>query len=161
MLYPLVILINWPSPIDTLLIPLTEMDRLLVKACSPVMTKSCRHLVENHMEDEGRMMDCLIEHKNAVEMNEKCKSGVLHYQLISLREVDVFCFVNGGGGSGILQGIFDVIARYRFLCVVLQQLWVDSIFYADRPSFADPPSLKACQTDVIVLNVAGGHGFCE
>ena len=68
------------------------MDRLLVKACSPVMTKYCRNLVENDMEDEGRMMDCLIEHKNVVEMNEKCKSGVLHYQLLSLKEVD---FVGG------------------------------------------------------------------
>ena len=93
------------------------MDRLLVKACSPVMTKYCRNLVENDMEDEGRMMDCLIEHKNVVEMNEKCKSGVLHYQLLSLKEVDVlFC----GGGGGLL-GIFDVLVCYRFLYVVFQQ----------------------------------------
>ena len=52
-----------------------------------MMTKYCRNLVENDMEDEGRMMECLIEHKNVGEMNDKCRSGVVHYQLLSLKEV--------------------------------------------------------------------------
>ena len=66
---------------------ITEMDRLMVKACSRVMTKYCNDLIENDMENEGRMMQCLIEHKNVHEMNEKCKSGVVHYQLTSLKDV--------------------------------------------------------------------------
>jgi len=64
-----------------------EMDRLMVKACSPVMTKYCKNLIDNDIEDEGRMMDCLIRHKNVGEMNEKCRSGVVHFQLLSLKDV--------------------------------------------------------------------------
>ena len=53
------------------------------------MTKYCKNLIDNDIEDEGRMMECLISHKNVGEMNEKCQSGVVHFQLLALKEVSL------------------------------------------------------------------------
>lgn len=37
--------------------------------------------------DEGDMMDCLIKHKNEVDVREdyKCRAAIEHFQLISLK----------------------------------------------------------------------------
>ncbi len=32
--------------------------------------------------EAGEVMQCLIEHKNDVEMNRKCSTGIEHHQLV-------------------------------------------------------------------------------
>lgn len=61
---------------------------------NPVISAACQHVVERHCEevlkygkDEGDMMECLIEHKNDLDLRSdyKCKAAVEHFQLISLK----------------------------------------------------------------------------
>lgn len=61
---------------------------------NPVLSAACQHIMERHCEevlkygkDEGDMMECLIEHKNDLDVRSdyKCKAAVEHFQLISLK----------------------------------------------------------------------------
>ncbi|CAK9816133.1 Golgi apparatus protein 1 [Anthophora quadrimaculata] len=61
---------------------------------NPIITAACQHIMERHCEevlkygkDEGDMMECLIEHKNDLDVRSeyKCKTAVEHFQLISLK----------------------------------------------------------------------------
>ncbi|XP_043249603.1 Golgi apparatus protein 1 [Colletes gigas] len=61
---------------------------------NPVISAACQHIIERHCEevlkygkDEGDMMECLIEHKNDLDVRPdyKCKAAVEHFQLISLK----------------------------------------------------------------------------
>lgn len=61
---------------------------------NPIISAACYHIIERHCEevlkygkDEGDMMECLIEHKNDIEVRSdyKCKAAVEHFQLISLK----------------------------------------------------------------------------
>ena len=61
---------------------------------NPVISAACQHIMERHCEevlkygkDEGDMMECLIEHKNDLDVRSdyKCKAAVEHFQLISLK----------------------------------------------------------------------------
>ncbi|XP_076234853.1 Golgi apparatus protein 1 [Calliopsis andreniformis] len=61
---------------------------------NPVISSACQHIMEHHCEevlkygkDEGDMMECLIEHKNDIDIRAdyKCKAAVEHFQLISLK----------------------------------------------------------------------------
>ncbi|XP_033338391.1 Golgi apparatus protein 1 [Megalopta genalis] len=61
---------------------------------NPVISAACQHIMERHCEevlkygkDEGDMMECLIEHKNDLDIrsDNKCKAAVEHFQLISLK----------------------------------------------------------------------------
>ncbi|KZC10387.1 Golgi apparatus protein 1, partial [Dufourea novaeangliae] len=61
---------------------------------NPVISAACQHIMERHCEevlkygkDEGDMMECLIEHKNDLDVRSdyKCKVAVEHFQLISLK----------------------------------------------------------------------------
>ncbi|XP_076655241.1 Golgi apparatus protein 1 [Halictus rubicundus] len=61
---------------------------------NPIISAACQHIMERHCEevlkygkDEGDMMECLIEHKNDLDVrsDNKCKAAVEHFQLISLK----------------------------------------------------------------------------
>ncbi|XP_015608654.1 Golgi apparatus protein 1 isoform X2 [Cephus cinctus] len=61
---------------------------------NPVVTGACQHVMEQYCEevlkvgkDEGDLMECLIEHKNDLDVHfdYKCKAAVEHFQLISLK----------------------------------------------------------------------------
>ncbi|CAK9798296.1 Golgi apparatus protein 1 [Anthophora plagiata] len=61
---------------------------------NPIISAACQHIMERHCEevlkygkDEGDMMECLIEHKNDLDVRSeyKCKTAVEHFQLISLK----------------------------------------------------------------------------
>lgn len=61
---------------------------------NPIISSACQHVMEHHCEevlkygkDEGDMMECLIEHKNELDVRSdyKCKAAIEHFQLISLK----------------------------------------------------------------------------
>ncbi|XP_053972285.1 Golgi apparatus protein 1 [Hylaeus volcanicus] len=61
---------------------------------NPVISAACQYIIERHCKEiskyskgEGDMMECLIEHKNDLDVQSdyKCKAAVEHFQLISLK----------------------------------------------------------------------------
>ncbi|KAK0048055.1 Golgi apparatus protein 1, partial [Biomphalaria pfeifferi] len=62
-----------------------EMDRILMKACTPMIKTFCRELL-NSDAMPNEVLDCLIEHKNNLEMDDKCAAGIEHHQIISMKD---------------------------------------------------------------------------
>ncbi|XP_071959006.1 Golgi apparatus protein 1-like isoform X2 [Antedon mediterranea] len=62
-----------------------KMNKILMKACSPMLAKFCKEHLKQQL-SEGVLMDCLIQHKNDNEMDEKCAAGVEHFQLLELKD---------------------------------------------------------------------------
>ncbi|RUS83099.1 hypothetical protein EGW08_009131 [Elysia chlorotica] len=62
-----------------------EMDRILMKACTPMIKRFCEDLLHNDaMANE--VLECLIEHKAHNDMDEKCAVGIEHHQIVSLKD---------------------------------------------------------------------------
>ncbi|CAL1540387.1 unnamed protein product [Lymnaea stagnalis] len=62
-----------------------EMDRILMKACTPMIKKFCTDLLDNDAMPK-EVLDCLIEHKHQNDMDDKCAAGIEHHQIISMKE---------------------------------------------------------------------------
>ena len=41
--------------------------------------------MESTETEPGDVMECLIQHKRDPEMNDKCRAGIEHHQLVSLK----------------------------------------------------------------------------
>lgn len=63
----------------------TKLNRALSKACKPVISTHCVQFANEDI-DHGDVLECLVNNKNAKEMNAKCRSYVNHFELISLRD---------------------------------------------------------------------------
>lgn len=61
-----------------------DLEQVLFAACEPMVEKFCSKIVKQ--EDEGQVLGCLINHKNDESMDEKCRAGVFHFQIISLSD---------------------------------------------------------------------------
>ena len=61
-----------------------DLEQVLFTACEPMVDKFCSKVAKQ--EDEGQVLGCLINHKNDEEMDEKCRAGVFHFQIISLSD---------------------------------------------------------------------------
>ncbi|XP_076470547.1 Golgi apparatus protein 1-like isoform X2 [Babylonia areolata] len=62
-----------------------QMDAILMKSCTPMIKKFCEDEMENDAEADD-VLECLIEHKNHVDMQPKCAAGIEHHQLISMQD---------------------------------------------------------------------------
>nr|XP_022342252.1 Golgi apparatus protein 1-like [Crassostrea virginica] len=62
-----------------------ELDIILMKACTPMINKFCDTDEDLEGDDTDEIMECLIKNKNRPNMNEKCKAGIEHHQLISMK----------------------------------------------------------------------------
>ncbi|CAG5117646.1 unnamed protein product, partial [Candidula unifasciata] len=62
-----------------------QMDRILMRACTPMIKKFCGELLDSDA-IPNEVLDCLIEHKNRNDMDEKCAAGIEHHQIISLKD---------------------------------------------------------------------------
>ncbi|XP_038076975.1 Golgi apparatus protein 1-like isoform X2 [Patiria miniata] len=62
-----------------------KMNRKLMAACAPMIKQFCKDFLSKKV-DEGAALQCLIDHKNDDEMNEKCQAGIEHFQLIQLQD---------------------------------------------------------------------------
>ncbi|KAH7727487.1 Cysteine rich repeat family protein [Aphelenchoides avenae] len=72
----------------------TKLNRLLTRACQPVITTYCNQFANEEI-DHGDVMECLAAHKETREMTPKCRSYVQHFEasqtcvaadLISMRD---------------------------------------------------------------------------
>ncbi|GFO47337.1 Golgi apparatus protein 1 [Plakobranchus ocellatus] len=62
-----------------------EMDRILIKACTPMIKRFCEDLMHNDaMPDE--VLECLIKNKAHSDMDDKCVVGIEHHQIVSLKD---------------------------------------------------------------------------
>jgi len=61
-----------------------DLEQVLFASCEPMVEKFCKPALKS--EDEGKVLGCLINHKNEQEMDEKCQAGVLHFQIISMTD---------------------------------------------------------------------------
>nr|XP_011440924.2 Golgi apparatus protein 1 isoform X1 [Crassostrea gigas] len=62
-----------------------ELDVILMKACTPMINKFCDTDDGLEGDDTDNIMDCLIRNKNKPRMDEKCRAGIEHHQLISMK----------------------------------------------------------------------------
>ena len=60
-----------------------RLDQILMKACTPTIEEFC----SDKKEQKGELLECLIEQKNDGKMDEKCRIGIEHHQLINLENV--------------------------------------------------------------------------
>uniref|UniRef100_A0A7E4VEA0 Golgi apparatus protein 1 n=1 Tax=Panagrellus redivivus TaxID=6233 RepID=A0A7E4VEA0_PANRE len=63
----------------------TKLNRLLTRACRPVIDTYCSNLINEEI-DHGDVMQCLASNKDKTEMTPKCRSYVHHFELISMRD---------------------------------------------------------------------------
>lgn len=63
-----------------------ELNPVIMSVCQGVMERHCKAELKMG-NDEGDIMECLIEHKNEpdVRTDYKCRAAVEHFQLISLK----------------------------------------------------------------------------
>ncbi|XP_078689897.1 Golgi apparatus protein 1-like isoform X16 [Branchiostoma floridae x Branchiostoma belcheri] len=62
-----------------------DLDRIFMMSCAPMIKRYCKDIVDKE-EDDGALLQCLIENKNEHEMNKKCAAGIMHMQLIQLKD---------------------------------------------------------------------------
>lgn len=63
-----------------------NLDRILMKACTPMIKKFCQDVLEGENPEASDVMDCLIDHKHNREMDDKCKAGIEHHQITQLED---------------------------------------------------------------------------
>jgi len=63
-----------------------ELNPIIMSVCQGVMQRHCENEL-NMGNDEGDIMECLIEHKNEPDVRKdyKCRAAVEHFQIISLK----------------------------------------------------------------------------
>ncbi|CAF0823028.1 unnamed protein product [Adineta ricciae] len=59
------------------------LDSILTKACEPMISTFCPNLGEGK---ENELIRCLIKNKNNPKMNFRCKAGIEHHQILSLKD---------------------------------------------------------------------------
>ncbi|CAH1270209.1 GLG1 [Branchiostoma lanceolatum] len=62
-----------------------DLDRIFMMSCAPMIKRYCKDIVDKE-EDDGALLQCLIDNKNEHEMNKKCAAGIMHMQLIQLKD---------------------------------------------------------------------------
>ncbi|CAH1779434.1 unnamed protein product [Owenia fusiformis] len=62
------------------------LDRILMKACTPMIKKFCEDLLDNDATEAGEVMECLIKYKHHSDMNTKCTAGIEHHQIVTLKD---------------------------------------------------------------------------
>ncbi|WAR12979.1 GSLG1-like protein [Mya arenaria] len=62
-----------------------DLDTILMKACTPMIKQFCGEGLDKNAE-ASEIMDCLIKSKNNADMNEKCRIGIEHHQIVQMKD---------------------------------------------------------------------------
>ena len=57
-----------------------SLDKILMKACMPTVDEFC----SNKKDEKGELLECLIKQKNNGKIDEKCRIGIEHHQLLNM-----------------------------------------------------------------------------
>lgn len=60
-----------------------RLDQILMKACMPIINEKCG----DKKDGKGDLLECLIQQKNDPNMDEKCRMGIEHHQLLNMQDV--------------------------------------------------------------------------
>ena len=60
-----------------------RIDQILMKSCLPIINEFC----QDTKDGKGDLLECLIKQKNNPKIEEKCKCGIEHHQLINMEDV--------------------------------------------------------------------------
>lgn len=61
-----------------------RLDQILMKSCMPIMNQYCA----DKKDGKGDLLECLISQKNNPSIDEKCRMGIEHHQLLNMQNVD-------------------------------------------------------------------------
>jgi Golgi apparatus protein 1 len=61
-----------------------RLDQILMKACLPIINELCAEKKDG----KGDLLECLIKQKNNANMDEKCRMGIEHHQLLNMEDVN-------------------------------------------------------------------------
>ncbi len=59
------------------------LDPILIKNCKQVIDQQCA----NEKADNGELFECLVKAKNDPNLDEKCKAGIEHHQIVNMEDV--------------------------------------------------------------------------
>jgi len=153
----------------------TKLNRLLTRACRPVIDTYCSNLINEEI-DHGDVMECLAGHKDAQEMTPKCRSYVNHFELISMRDyhfnyrftqacdhdIRTHCASFGQDKGAVIRCLSNIMFEHRVLgsdpdlskdckkqlrVAYLQQ---EQVPFDDKEHMkdADPTLMEKCERDV-------------
>jgi Golgi apparatus protein 1 len=157
----------------------TKLNRLLTRACQPVIQSKCSNLINEEI-DHGDVMECLSRNKDADEMTPKCRSYVHHFELISMRDyhfnykftqscesdIKQHCSAFGQDKGAIIRCLSNIMFEHRVLgstpditkdckrqlrAAYLQQ---EQVNFDDKKNMkdADPTLMQKCDADIRKLN---------
>jgi Golgi apparatus protein 1 len=164
----------------------TKLNRLLTRACRPVIDTHCSNLINEEI-DHGDVMECLAGNKDAPEMTPKCRSYVHHFEIISLRdyhfsfkfsqacEADIksHCAAFGQDKGAIIRCLSNIMFEHRVLgesrdiskdCkrqLKLQYLQQEKVDFDDKKHMkdADPTLMLKCDADIKKLQCQNEETF--
>ncbi len=61
-----------------------RLDQILYQACLPTIESYC---AAEREQEKGALLECLIKQKNNKDMNNKCRVGIEHHQLLNLNDI--------------------------------------------------------------------------
>ncbi|CAF1219022.1 unnamed protein product [Rotaria magnacalcarata] len=140
------------------------LDFLLMKACEPMIQTFCANIEGGN---ENDLIRCLIKHKNEQKMDFRCKAGIDHHQITSMKdeaflsqqfrakcsiEVNEHC-VGKKTKAGVIQCLADLMLRdvlkkqnaIRESC--RDELRFELLQRSESIDF-DPSLAKACRNDI-------------
>ncbi|CAF3401610.1 unnamed protein product [Rotaria socialis] len=140
------------------------LDFLLMKACEPMMQTFCANIENGH---ENDLIRCLIKHKHEQKMDFRCKAGIDHHQITSMKdeaflsqqfrtkcnaEVNEHC-TGKKTKAGVIQCLADLMLRdvlkktnaIRESC--RDELRFELLQRSESIDF-DPSLAKACRYDI-------------
>uniref|UniRef100_A0AC34Q7S5 Golgi apparatus protein 1 n=1 Tax=Panagrolaimus sp. JU765 TaxID=591449 RepID=A0AC34Q7S5_9BILA len=168
----------------------TKLNRLLTRACRPVIDTYCSNLINEEI-DHGDVMECLSRNKDKQEMTPKCKSYVNHFELISMRDyhfnyrfskacdddIKKHCSAFGQDKGAVIRCLSNIMFEHRILgetpdlakdckkqlrVAYLQQEQVDLDFDDKKHMVdADPTLMRKCENDIRKLDCKRKNTFEE
>uniref|UniRef100_A0A0N4ZII0 Golgi apparatus protein 1 n=1 Tax=Parastrongyloides trichosuri TaxID=131310 RepID=A0A0N4ZII0_PARTI len=157
----------------------TKVNRLLTKACRPVIHKYCEQYINEGI-DHGAVMECLVKNKNTDEMTNKCRTYVHHYELITLRDyhfsynfatackndIELHCKGSDSSKGEIIRCLSNIVFEHKILDSKVdiskgckQQLRVQYL-QQEQVNFdvkehmedADPQLMMKCKSEIKLLS---------
>uniref|UniRef100_A0AC35TWW4 Golgi apparatus protein 1 n=1 Tax=Rhabditophanes sp. KR3021 TaxID=114890 RepID=A0AC35TWW4_9BILA len=164
----------------------TKLNRLLTRACKPVISSYCEQFANEDI-DHGDVMDCLVQHKDTDEMTHKCRSYVHHFELISLRDyhfsykfaqacqsdITSHCKTYGDDKGAVIRCLSNIAFEHRILeskldlskdCkkqLRVQYLQQEQVNFDDKKHMkdADPQLMTKCAVEIEKLQCMKASKF--
>ena len=68
-----------------------QINRKFFDSCKPMVSKYCQEesqVKDNAMRSKGRLLECMVKHKNEPDVSPICLAGIEHMQILQLKDFD-------------------------------------------------------------------------